>query len=233
MNCINSLTQQSNNSPHLPNFPWPEIDKVFFDLDGTLLDRYYDDYFWEEFVPQTYSRSKGVSFENAQQKLLATYKSVESTLSWTDLDYWSQNLDLNIAQLKSDIKHLIQPRPYAIEFLDYVHKLGKNIYLVTNAHPTALQIKMKQVDLTPWFYNQICSKDVGAAKEQIEFWHKFEKMVPFDKETTLFIDDNIKVLSSAREFGINHLVHIAKPSSKAAPQFCDEYRSISSFKDLM
>ena len=32
------------------NFPWHEIDWVLLDMDGTLLDKHFDDYFWETLV---------------------------------------------------------------------------------------------------------------------------------------------------------------------------------------
>jgi len=35
-----------------------EIQTVFLDMDGTILDKYYDDYFWEVYVPQKYSEKK-------------------------------------------------------------------------------------------------------------------------------------------------------------------------------
>jgi len=215
------------------DFPWAEIDKVFLDLDGTLLDKHFDDYFWEQFVVETYSRKNKVGLEETRQFLLATYKSVESTLSWTDLDYWSEQLDLDIPGLKHEIRHLIQPRPHVTEFLEFLEGLGKTIYLVTNAHPKTIKIKMAQVDLTRWFQSQICSADLGAAKEQLEFWFEFEKMLPFEKETTLFVDDTAKVLDTAREYGIKHLVHIATPSSKEGRKYNQQYRSISSFQELI
>jgi HAD superfamily hydrolase (TIGR01509 family) len=230
------------NSQHKPaeptgsqglDFPWAEIEKVFLDLDGTLLDRYFDDYFWEQFVVETYSRKNSVDPEEARGLLLSTYKSVESTLKWTDLDYWSEQLDLDIPGLKHEIRHLIRPRPHVIEFLDFLQGTGKTVYLVTNAHPTTIRIKMNQVDLTGWFHFQVCSKDMGAAKEQLEFWHSFEKIFPFDKETTLFVDDNENVLNTARQYGIKHLVHIATPSSRESGRYHQDYISIGSFQELI
>ncbi len=234
MNYVNTLKQPVDfGKPDKQNFPWREVDKVFFDLDGTLLDRYFDDYFWEQFVPEVYSSKNKIDIDQSRQLLIMTYKSVQNTLQWTDLDYWSEKLGLDIAALKYEVRHLIQSRPQVTELMNHIKSLGKEIYLVTNAHPKALQIKMEQVDLTNWFKARICSKEVGAAKEQPEFWHKFMKIIPFEKDTTLFVDDNTKVLETAREFGIKHLVHIAKPSSKVAAQYCNQYRSIGNFQELI
>ncbi len=34
-----------------PIFPWDSIDTVLLDMDGTLLDKHFDDYFWEQYLP--------------------------------------------------------------------------------------------------------------------------------------------------------------------------------------
>jgi HAD superfamily hydrolase (TIGR01509 family) len=234
MNSPNSYKQQTKSPVQIsPDFSWDDIENVFLDMDGTLLDKHYDDYFWEHYVPEVYAVAKGVDLGEARAKLLATYRSVENTLVWTDLDYWSERLDLNIAQLKEQISHLIDIHPYALDFLKYLRDIGKKTYLVTNAHPKALQVKLNRVNIEPWFEKMICSQDVGEAKEQPEFWNKLQTWVGYDKETTFFADDTARVLDSAAEYGIRHLVHIAKPSSKLPVSFSNKYQSIVNFKELI
>ena len=79
----------------------------------------------------------------------------------------------------------------------------------------------------------ICSKEVGFAKEQPEFWHALQELLPYDPKRTLFADDTEKVLHSAGETGIDHLVHIAKPSSKLPAKYSAHYQSIVTFKELI
>ncbi len=219
--------------PRRANFIWANIETVFLDMDGTLLDKYYDDYFWEHYVPENYAKKHNLSHPEARQHLLGTYKSVENTLQWTDLDYWSERLGLDIARLKKEISHLVNIHPDVIDFLAYMDNLGKNVYLVTNAHPKALQVKMDKVKMKNWFQGLICSQEVGAAKEQSIFWHKLHNILPYDKETTLFADDTEKVLISAAGYGIQHLIHMAKPSSRLDPQHSLNFPSILSFRELM
>jgi 5'-nucleotidase len=216
-----------------PDFVWADIEKVFLDMDGTILDKYYDDYFWEQYVPDNYAKKNNLSHPEAQQHLLGTYKSVENTLQWTDLDYWSERLGLDIAKLKQEISHLVIVHPHVTDFLSYMDQLGKKVYLITNAHPKALQVKMEKVKLEKWFQRLICSQEIGAAKEQSTFWHSLHDVLPYDKETTLFVDDTEKVLHSAAGYGIQHLIHIAKPSSRKEPQQSLHYLSILSFRELL
>ncbi|PHR24557.1 MAG: haloacid dehalogenase [Desulfotalea sp.] len=214
-------------------FSWENIDRIFLDLDGTLLDKYYDDYFWEDYVVQTYSNKNQVEPKSCRELMLATYKSVENTLQWTDLDYWSERLGLDIAALKKEISHLINIHPHVLDFFDLAKKRGKKLYLVTNAHPKTLAVKLGKIKITDVFTKIICSQDVGFAKEQLEFWSKLPDIQTFDKNRTLFVDDTEKVLDAAKEYGIKHLIHIAKPSSKLAPIFSRHYPSVKNFKPLI
>lgn len=234
MNLANWCVPQHETAQQIPpSFSWDGIDCIFLDMDGTLLDKYYDDYFWEHFVPEVYATRNQVEINAARKLLLATYQSVENTLQWTDLDYWSDRLGLDIAALKKEISHLVNVHPHLTQFFEYMHRIGKKLYLVTNAHPKALEIKMEQVNITAWFEKLICSKEVGAAKEQPEFWHKLQRLLPYDKKRTLFVDDTERVLHSAKEYGIQHLLHVAKPSSKLPVQFSTHYQSIVNFQELI
>ncbi len=79
------------------------IDCILLDMDGTLLDKYFDDYFWEHLVPEKYAEKHGVTFGNAKKILFSLYKSHEGTLNWTDIDLWSKDLHLDIPALKEQI----------------------------------------------------------------------------------------------------------------------------------
>lgn len=214
-------------------FFWENIDKIFLDLDGTLLDKHFDDYFWEQYVPEVYSKKNGVEPQQCKDLLLATYKSVENTLAWTDLDYWSERLELDLPALKKKVDHLVAIHPHVIDFFQHVKGKNKELYLVTNAHPKALKVKFNRVDIAHYFKQIICSQDVGAAKEQSEFWHKLQGIRSFDKSRTLFVDDTEKVLDSANSYGFKHLIHIAKPSSKLEARYSLTYPSVDGFKALL
>jgi putative hydrolase of the HAD superfamily len=228
----------SKPQPELPQqipaqLSWERIDCIFLDMDGTLLDKYYDDYFWEHFVPENYAKRNQVDITVARQLLLTTYRSVENTLHWSDLDYWSDRLGLDIVALKKEISHLIKIHPHIIDYFECMQRIGKKLYLITNAHPKTLEIKMAEVGLEHWFARMICSQEVGVAKEQPEFWDRLQRLLPYEKERTLLLDDTEKVLHSARASGIGHLIHIAKPSSRLPVKFSSRYQSIATFAELL
>ena len=48
---------------------WDSIDTVLLDMDGTLLDLHYDNHFWLEYLPQRYADLKGISPEEALERM--------------------------------------------------------------------------------------------------------------------------------------------------------------------
>lgn len=217
----------------VPDFSWSEIDTVFLDMDGTLLDKYFDDYFWEEFVPEQFAKENHLTPIEARKELLKRYKRVENTLQWTDLDYWSEQLGLDIPELKCKVDHLIRVHPYVIDFLKFLRKQNKEVHLITNAHSKTLEIKMRKTELGKWFDRIVCSEEVGEAKEQPLFWQRLESILRFNKERTLLADDTAKVLRSAKIYGLRHLIYIAKPSSRIDIKYSDEFPAIVYFKELI
>jgi putative hydrolase of the HAD superfamily len=169
----------------------------------------------------------------ARKELLARYKSIEGTLAWTDLDYWSEKLGLDIPALKLKINHLIQVHPYVIDFLKYCRTLGKKVHLVTNAHSKTLDIKMRKTDLGGYFDRIICSGEVGLPKEDPEFWERLESTLGFDKQRTLLADDNDNVLQAAETYGMGVLIFVARPSSRGEIHYSVKFPSIVYFKELI
>ena len=49
---------------------WEAIDTVLLDMDGTLLDLYFDNHFWLKHLPDTYAMYKGIPLEAAHQELV-------------------------------------------------------------------------------------------------------------------------------------------------------------------
>ncbi len=214
-------------------FPWHEVNWVLLDMDGTLLDKHYDDYFWETLVPQEFARSQGLPLAQAREMVFARYKREEGTLNWTDLDFWSQELNLDIPALKEGIRHLIEVHPDAEDFLRFLRDRRKRVALVTNAHWKTLNLKMNHTGLLGYFDAVISSFDLGYPKEELRFWEVLRERVPFDPARTLLVDDNADVLATANAYGIRHLRFKAKSSSQQPAQGHALFPSIESFRELM
>ncbi len=213
--------------------PLKEIKFVLLDMDGTLLDKYFDDYFWEHLVPEKYAEKHKITFGKAKEELLLKYKAHEGTLNWTDIDFWSRELDLDIPALKEQIKHLIEVHPHVEDFLKMLKRHRKKVYMVTNAHYKVLDIKLKKTEIGKYFDKCITSFEIGYPKEMVGFWEKTEKILKFDKEKTLFIDDTAEILRTAKNFGIKYLLLKIRANSKKHDKPADGFEVLENFKELL
>lgn len=149
------------------------------------------------------------------------------------MDHWSRELGLDIALLKAEVDHLIAVHPHVVDFLDAARALGKRIVLVTNAHQKALELKMERTRLHGYFNAVICAHDLGLPKEQREFWERLQRIEPFDKTRTLFVDDSLPVLESAREYGIGFLLRVLKPDTRGPSRTADGFMAIDDFSAIL
>ena len=212
---------------------WTLIDTVLLDMDGTLLDRHFDDHFWLEHVPRRYAEKNGMPREAAKERLHRMFRSQENTLNWTDLDYWSAELGLDIPVLKEELDHLIAVHPFVIEFLLYLRQQGKGVYLVTNAHGKTLDLKMHRTGIGPYFDGIFSAHDLGLPKEDPAFWGKLQERIPFVPERTMLGEDSETNLETARLFGIGYLIHVGRFSSQTAPTVSERFQTIDYFSELL
>jgi HAD superfamily hydrolase (TIGR01509 family) len=212
---------------------WKRVRTVLLDMDGTLLDLHYDNHFWLSHVPKVYAEKHGLTLEASSQELSRRYQAVAGTMQWYCVDYWTAELDLDIATLKEEVGDLIAVHPHVPEFLAAIRSSGRRATLVTNAHFKSLSLKMRRTGLSPHFDAVICAHDIGIPKEHPEFWDKLQGLEAFDPESTLLIDDSLPVLRSARDYGIGQLLGVYQPDSQQPDKSVDEFQAIRSFREIM
>jgi len=212
---------------------WNNIESVFLDMDGTLLDLHFDNHFWREHVPQRYAQRHGLDLEAAKAQLFPRFGAVEGTIDWYCVDYWSRELELDIPSLKRELHHLISVHPYVVEFLDAIRQQDKRVVLVTNAHQKSLHLKMECTQLSGHFNAVICTHEFGIPKEDSSFWPQLQIREPFDPKRTLLVDDSVPVLQAAKGYGISHLLAVRRPDTKGPVREISEFPAIESFQDIM
>ncbi|MBA6411544.1 GMP/IMP nucleotidase [Parahaliea sp. F7430] len=212
---------------------WDSIDTVLLDMDGTLLDLHFDNVFWMQHVPRAYALKHSIPEQEASATLIAKISQHEGTLNWYSLDYWAEQLDMDIIALKQELLHLIRLRPFALDFLKSLRSGPQDVVMVTNAHRKTLDIKVSRVDITPWFNRIVVSHELHAPKEDPAFWHNLQALNPFDPERTLLIDDTESVLESARGYGIRHLLTLLQPDSQRQKRLDTRFPGIHHFDEIM
>lgn len=190
------------------------IDTLLLDLDGTLLDLAFDTHFWLEVVPAYYGRVRGMSAAEALEKDIGPkLRSVEGTLDWYSLEYWSKALELDLSAIKSQHDERIAWLPGARDFLERQRAMGRRLVLATNSHPETLRIKDQKVGIRPFLDAMHSSHEFGAPKEYAEFWLRLRRAVGYDPARTAFVDDNPRVLEAARAAGIAVIIAVTDPDS--------------------
>ena len=212
--------------------PWSEIDTVLLDMDGTLLDLHYDNHFWQVFVPEKFAERHGLPQDEAHAECFRRYNAQAGKLAWYCVDYWTEQLQLDIAQLKAELAHLIAVHPDVPEFLAAVRAAGKRVVLVTNAHRKALNLKMDRTGLALHFDAMHVSHDYGLPKEDPAFWAALNEQEPYDPARTLLVDDSLPVLRSAQTHGIRHLRAVYQPDTRLPEKDVAEFTALRRFSEI-
>lgn len=229
MNSLPSTPLRSD--PALPR--WDQIDTVLLDMDGTLLDLRFDNYFWLEVLPERYALRHELSLEAARATLAPRFVAKQGTLDWYCIDFWSRELSLDVAELKRQERAHMRFLPGAERFLQTLHARGLDPVLVTNAHRGVLQIKAEQTGLARYFRRIVSSHDLGVPKERAQFWSLLQAQLGFDPARCLLVDDSAPVLNAARAHGIGHIFAISRPDSTQHARQVEGFTTVERIEELL
>ncbi|MGC1522919.1 MAG: GMP/IMP nucleotidase [Steroidobacteraceae bacterium] len=216
-----------------PAVNWSAIDTVLLDMDGTLLDLRFDNWFWQELIPSRYAAANGLGLAQAQALLAQKLIAVRGTLQWYCIEHWTRELKLDVGAIKREALAKVTFLPGAREFLTRLKDSGKRRVLVTNAHPRTLGLKNERVALTQYFDACYSTHAFAAPKESAAFWPRLAAEEIFQPRRTLFVDDSLNVLKAARDFGIEWLRAVRLPDSGLPPQHTGEFAAVDRVADLM
>lgn len=201
---------------------WDQIDTVMLDMDGTILDLAYDNWFWQEHIPREVAQERGQELRAVRPELEDRFEAAFGTLNWYCLDHWSRELALDIASRKRATQHRVTPLAGAVDAIEQARRRGHSVWLVTNAHPLTLEIKLEQTGIAGLFDQLLSSHDFDAPKEHPAFWSRLRERVPHDPDRSLFVDDSLRVRHAARAAGYRHVWGISRPDSRHPPSTMDD-----------
>ena len=213
--------------------PWSDIDTLLLDMDGTLLDLAFDNFFWLELVPSEYAKATGRPLAAARDDVMSRYAAVIGTLPWYCIDHWTLELGLDLATLKRAHRHRIRYLPDAERFLAAARGLGKRLILVTNAHRVTLSIKCDETGVDGWMDAVVSSHDYGIEKEQRGFWQRLKADHGVVPGRALLLEDSLAVLHTAREFGIAQQIAISRPDTTREVRRIEGFRAVDGVARLI
>ena len=203
------------------------------DMDGTVLDLAYDNYVWQELVPEHYSKVTGISIDDARTRLYAKYREIQGDIQWYCLDHWSERLGLDVLELHRGVNHRIGYLPGAKNFLETLREHDVRVLLVTNSHPDTLALKDEMTGLAGYFDAIYTSHQFGYAKERQEFWRALQETENFVAGSTLFVDDNQAVLKSAETYGLGMLLEISQPDTSEPVRETSAYTGVMGIAEML
>lgn len=212
---------------------WSEVDTVLLDMDGTLIDLHFDNFLWNQRLPEVFAAMRGIGVAAAREQLYAHMRSEPRSLDFYCLDYWARYTRLNVVELHRELAHLIVYRANASRFVRAVRASGRRAVLVTNAHPKSLAVKDARLDLTAELDAHYSAHVFGYPKQYGEFWSALTQRDPYDPSRTLFIDDDTGVLKAARKNGIEQVLCVAQPDSQAPKRSALPYPALDNFEEIM
>jgi putative hydrolase of the HAD superfamily len=211
---------------------WSKVDFVLLDMDGTLLDLAFDNYFWRDLLPERYAQLRALSLEAARAELEPKFVAVQHTLPWYCIDHWSTVTGLDVAALKREIRERITPIPGVEAFLKVAQDSGRAMWVVTNAHRDSWQLKLEHTGFNRYFERIFSSHDFGFPKEDLRFWNALHAKQAFDPARALFVDDSMPVLSAAQAWGIAQVIGIRQPDSRLPERPIPGMRSVRTLAEL-
>lgn len=212
---------------------WQPVSTVLLDMDGTLLDLHYDSYFWLTHLPRRYAEQRQISPEQARQLILERIQRERGTLNWYCVDYWSDQLQLDVGRLKQEVSHKIGFRPHVQAFLRQLQHSHQRVVIVTNAHQSGLELKLARTGLASYVDAIHTSHRFGKPKEAAGFWQALQQVEAFDPARAVLIDDSLPVLRAARDYGIGQLLAVLRPDTQAPANHTDDFAAIHHFDELL
>jgi len=212
---------------------WSAIDTVLVDMDGTLLDLAFDNWFWQELIPHRYALLHGFDVDESKGVLQPKFRAAAGSLDWYCIDHWSRELGLDIGAIKRAAGDEVRFLPGAEQFLKSLRERGKRAVLITNAHPETLAIKNERLALLRRVDASYSAHPFGAPKEHGQFWQRLRRAEPFAPSRTLFVDDSLPVLDCARSFGIAWLRAVRCPDSRMPPRDTRDFAAVDRVLDLL
>lgn len=209
-----------------------------FDLDGTLVDRDFDDNLWLIELPTAYARQNNVTVEEARAHFRAEYSKVgPNRLEWYDVAYWFAHLKLDAdpKEVVEGLRHKVKLYPDVLPELRRLRKMGCRMVVFSNAPRLFLDIKIKAEGLDSFFERVVSvPSDFKKVKSHEGAFHQLAKELGVKPAEITHIGDSFELdYKPALAEGCKAIL-IERPDVKPEKRAPDNsgVRKIRSFEEL-
>ncbi len=149
---------------------------ISFDLDGTLVDKNFDDSLWFQELPRLYAEKHGVSFQEAWKHCTDSYAGLgDQDLRWYDIDHWLSQFEISVpsSKLIDDLSHMIKLFDDSVPALESLKNKGYDLIVLSNANRKFLDVKIKAEGMK-YFFSRVYSvtSDFGQVKKSRDVYEK-------------------------------------------------------------
>jgi 2-haloacid dehalogenase len=179
---------------------------IIYDLGGVLIDwnpmyvfeKYFDrtedrDYFFSNICTSAWNEEQdgGRTIAEGTQRLIEQFPEWEAAIS----DYYGRWTEM--------IKGPIQE---SVDLLSAIRSTGQyRLYALTNWSAETFPHALQRFEFLSWFEGILVSGEEKTRKPFDDFYHKLLDKYAINKETALFIDDNLRNVEAAKKLGIRSI----------------------------
>jgi len=181
------------------------IKYISLDLQGTLSDSKFSDYFWIEFIPQKYSEKNKISIQSAKEILKQKFKEygVYNILYYDD-KYWSEYLKFDTKKEldKFEIRPSINKKMYS-----YLQNLNLPKIIVSTTTELFINYELEEkVKEFEKIYSCVDYFKIGGKTKEV--YENIAKELNVKPSEILHIGDNYCIdIENAKKAGVNVILY--------------------------
>ncbi len=214
---------------------WSRKKHIFFGLDGTLLNGNFDKLFWGEIVPTSYSKVRSLNIEQSKSLLQAYLNDVANMTELYSIDYWEKKLGINILDLKQKYSYLIKLNEHVEKLLFYIFSLNPKpkCHIISNAHPTILDYKVRFLGLDHFFDSITSSLSLNMLKQDRNFWPCYLEQLGVDSNAAILFDSSFHTVDVATDVGLASVMLLATEHASPDVNTKKSIKYIKNFQAIM
>ncbi len=207
---------------------------ILLDIDGVILDQCFDNIFWSKLVPREVAIKCGISLDKAKIKVQEMGEELSGTLPWYEISYWEEFFGIDLIACARRNSSLINFLPNAEFALKKISKLKAEVIYLTNCDARLLQVKSESVPFLKYCSSFQSSTDLRLVKEDDSYWPLIYKKFKINPSKSIFLDDNKKIINTAKSSGLSAAYHVLEPTSDGSVIYRrDNVNSLCRLSDLL